>query len=126
MEELLKQLIEGQKQITARLDGMDSRLDRMESNMATKQELAEVKTELKSSIYGVETQLLETNQIARNIEHAATELAAQVDSLAITTAKIEGNTATKENVADLLAQFRVMNDRLFRQEVETEKLKAVK
>jgi len=39
---------------------------------------------------------------------------------------LTGKAATKEDVADLSAQFRVLNDRLFRQEVEVDKLKAVK
>lgn len=115
-EELLKQII-------ARLDRMEegqqqtnTRLDRIESDL----------TDLKTSFSNIEGQQRENTDYIKALLHRTEELNAQTHSIGHGLNVLTGKAATKEDVADLSAQFRVLNDRLFRQEVEVDKLKAVK
>lgn len=117
MEEILKQILEGQNQLAKEIQSLKNgqqqltkRLDIIEQDMGTK------------------NQQDETIQIVKTIQHNSEVLNAKLDGLTVTTASKEAltNLATKEAIADLSAQFRVLNDRLFRQEVEVDKLKIAK
>ncbi|MDF2876806.1 MAG: hypothetical protein K0R22_3489, partial [Sporomusa sp.] len=67
MEELLKQLLEGQKQITQRLDRMDSHFDRVESDF----------TELKTTVSNIDGQQSENTDFIKALLHRTEELNAQ-------------------------------------------------
>lgn len=116
MEELLKQILAGQKQIT-------QRLDRIEEGQ---QQLKNDGTDLKTTVSSIKGQQHENTDYIKALLHQTEELTAQLHSIGHDLNVLTGKAPTKEDVADLAAQFRVLNDRLFRQEVEVDKLKAVK
>ena len=120
-----KQLFDEQKQLFGGQKQLNEEVKTIRQTMATKDDFKEIQTdlaELKHNVYGLETQLIETNSIARNIEHATATTAAQLDGMNITLAK----TATKEDTNRLMTQHKLLNDRLFEQETEISILKAVK
>lgn len=102
MEEILKQI-----------------LSEVHSLKTGQQQLITEVSSLKSDVSDIKGQLTETNDIVKALLHRTEELDAKMDGLAI-------NTASKEAVADLDAKFEVLNARLFHQEAELYKLKAVK
>jgi len=119
MEELLKQILAEVKGLKEGQQQTNQRLDRMETDLS----------ELKTTVSNMDGQTRENTDFIKALLHRTEELNAMVTNLGFNNAKLEGllaNTATKEDVNDLSAQFRVLNDRLFRQEVEVDKLKAVK
>lgn len=65
---------------------------------------------------GIKGQISETNQIVKDLLHRTEELDAKLDGLAI-------NTASNESIADLAAKFDVLNNRLFQQEADIQRLK---
>ncbi|MCX7781837.1 MAG: hypothetical protein N2491_13205 [Negativicutes bacterium] len=96
-----KQLFEGQKQIETRLDKIEARLDNLES------------------------QVKENSQFIQALLHRTEELDAKFDGLLHTmvTKETLSTLATKEEIN---AQFEVLNSRLFKNEVEVQRLKAIK
>jgi uncharacterized phage infection (PIP) family protein YhgE len=128
-EELLKQILgeiknlkdgmqnlnSGQQQITQRLDRVE------DGQQQLKTELTTIKSDMAS-----ERQQIEISSIVHALRHNSEEVNAQLHNLGHNFAVLTGKAATKEDVPDLSAQLRVLHDRLFRQEVEVDKLKAVK
>ncbi|CVK18767.1 hypothetical protein [Sporomusa sphaeroides] len=110
MEELLNQILDGQKQITQRLDKMDARLDRIESDMAS------------------ERQQIEISQIVHALKHNSEEVNAQLHSLGHNLNVLTGEiTSVKETTSLLDSKFDVLNNRLFQQEAELNRyIRAVK
>lgn len=105
VEEILKQLLEGQKQLFAaqqqlfsEMSGLNSEVAAMKSDMATK------------------TQQNENTAIIKAIMHNVETITAKVDGLTV-------NTASKEAVALLDAKFDVLNNRFFQQEADLQLLK---
>jgi len=96
------------KPVTQRLDSMDSRLDRIESDMAS------------------ERQLIELSQIVHALRHNSEEVNAQLHNLGHSLNVLTGKAATKEDVSELSAKFEVLNSRLFQQEAAIHQLKTVK
>jgi chromosome segregation ATPase len=80
MENMLKQLIEGQKQIIARLDNMETRLD------------------------NIEGQQKEGNQLIGVLLHRTEELGAQVDAIGHTVVRLEGKVNQLDQKVDQLDQ----------------------
>jgi hypothetical protein len=66
MEDLLKQLLEGQQQLLARVSNI-------KSSMVTKEELIA----LKNTVENINGQIDETNQITRSLLHRSEELDAK-------------------------------------------------
>jgi hypothetical protein len=73
-----------------------------------------------------ERQQIEISNSVHALRHNSEEVNAQLHNPGHNLAVLTGKAASKEDVSDLSAQLRVLNDRLFRQEVEVDKLKAVK
>lgn len=80
MEELLKQLLdgqnqlfEGQKQITDRLDSMENRLDRIKQNMATKDDMNVLKDAGQTLLELVEKTYRKTEEVALQLDTIADE-----------------------------------------------------
>lgn len=86
--------------------------------------LQEIQT-LKEGQRNIETQLNENTLIIKALMHRTEELDAKFDGLLHNTVTKEtlGRLATKEDIA---AQFEVLNARLFQNEVEVQRLKAIK
>lgn len=122
-EELLKQLVQGQEQINKRFDSLEARFDSLEARfdgLETRFDGLETRFDsLETRFDNLEGQTRENTDFIKALLHRTEELDAKLDNLIL-------NTASKESIADLSAQFRVLNDRLFRQEVEVDKLKAVR
>ncbi|BBB92638.1 MAG TPA: hypothetical protein PKA28_03585 [Methylomusa anaerophila] len=93
MEELLKQLLEGQKQLFEGQKQITQRLDRMESDI----------TDLKTTVNNIEGQQAENTQYIKALVHRTEELDAKFDGLLV-------STATKENIARLEAQTASKDD----------------
>ena len=102
MEELLKQLLQGQKQIT-------QRLDQIESYMAS------------------ERQQIALSQIFHALRLNSEEVNAQLHSIGHNLNVLTGEVAAvKENTSLLDSKFDVLNNRLFQHEAAIHQLKAVK
>jgi len=87
MEELLKQLLDGQKRMDSRLESMDSRLENMDSRLENMEsQMGSMDLRLGS----VEEQLLENNGFIKALVHQSEYQKAQMDELTHTTARIEG------------------------------------
>lgn len=124
MEEILKQILEGQnklikevqvlkegqQQFTKCIDTLTKRLDTVEQNMGTK------------------VQQDETIDIVKAVQHNSEILNAKVDGLTVTTASkdVLATLATKEDIAVLNSKFNVLNNRLFDQEANLLRLKEAK
>lgn len=112
MEEILKELLSevkgikaGQKQLVEEVKSMKSeittinkRLETVEQQMVTKEDMDE------------------NTRILRSLEHASLVNAVEMEGLKL-------NTATKESIKVLDAKFGVLNDRLFEQEVQLRLIK---
>ena len=92
-----------------------------------KDELVSVKTQL-GELEPIKIQLDENTRIAKALLHRTEELDAKFDGLLTTmvTKEAIANLATKEDIAALDSKFEVLNSRLFHQEAELHRLKAVK
>ncbi|SDF79222.1 hypothetical protein SPACI_010860 [Sporomusa acidovorans DSM 3132] len=115
MEELLKQLLEGQKQLTQRLEHMDSRFDKVDSR------LDRIESDMAS-----ERQQIELSQIVHALRHNSEEVNAQLHNIGHYLNVLTGKAATKEDISELNSKFEVLNSRLFQQEAAIHQLKAVK
>ncbi|BBB92016.1 MAG TPA: hypothetical protein PKA28_05930 [Methylomusa anaerophila] len=109
MDEILKQILEGQKQIT-------QRLDRMESNLS----------DLKTTVNNIEGQQQENTRIIHALRHNSEEVNAQLHNIGHNLNVLTGKTSTKEDISELNAKFNILNNRLFQQEATIHQLKSVK
>jgi len=110
MDEILKQIL---SKVSAMEEGQQkliTRIDKIESDMATK------------------AQQDENTQIIKAIRHNTETTNAEINALKLTTLSKEAleHLSTKEDVNKLNAKFEVLNSRLFHQEAELYELKAVK
>ena len=103
MEEILKQILEGQNKLI-------QRIDKLEDDVATK------------------VQQDENTQIIKAIRHNTETTNAELNGLKLNTLSKDAlsNLSTKEDINKLHAKFEVLNSRLFHQEAELYELKAVK
>lgn len=104
MEEILKQLLEGQKQL---FEGQEKILNRLDN---------------------LEGQVRENTDFIKAILHRTDELDAKFDGLLHTTLTKDAisHLATKDDVASLDVKIEALNVRLFHQEAELCRLKIVK
>lgn len=116
METLLRQLLEGQQQITKRLDRME------EGQQQLKEDIAELKT----TVNNIEGQQIENSRFIHALRHNSEEVNAQLHNIGHNLAVLTGQAATKEDISELNAKFDLLNNRLFQQEVAIHQLKAVK
>lgn len=111
-----QQLFDGQNQLVAEVTSINQRLNSLESNVSA---ITSDMSAVKEDTSEIRTQQHENSEFIQALLHRTEELDAKLDGLAI-------NTASKEAVADLDAKFEVLNARLFHQEAELYKLKAIK
>lgn len=104
--------------LEGKIEGLEGKMEAIEGKIAI----------IDGKIENLEGQVSENSSYIRALLHRTEEMSAQFDALLHTTVTKEAlaGLATKEDIADLNAQFHVLNDRLFRQETELTKLKAVK
>ncbi|MDF2500968.1 MAG: hypothetical protein K0Q77_1682 [Anaerosporomusa subterranea] len=84
--------------------------------------------DFKDQLGEVKGQLDENTQFIKILLHRTEELDAKFDGLLHTTVTKDtlANLATKEDIAALDSKFEVLNSRLFRQEAELVRIKAIK
>lgn len=111
MEELLKELIEGQKRL---FEGQDK--------------LFEVQNQMLNRLDNIEGQVKESNGFIQALLHRTDELDAKFDGLlhATLTKDAISHLATKEDISSLDVKVEALNVRLFHQEAELCRLKVVK
>ena len=122
MLEKLGNLEAGQKELKDKFSDSTGQLNEDISNV--KNQLME----LKEDISNVKGQLNENTQIIKALLHRTEELDAKFDGLLTTAVTKEAiaNLATKEDIENMNAKIDTLNTRLFYQETELTKLKAVK
>jgi predicted nuclease with TOPRIM domain len=134
MEEILKQLLEGQKtlvesynkladgqnRIIERLDNIEGRLGNVEGRL---ENVEGCLGNVEGRLGNVEGQVKENNGFIQALIHRTDELDAKFDGLLCTTATKDSITTLKN---DLKADILTLNERLFRQESEMTSLKMVK
>lgn len=111
MEEVLRQILEGQRQLLVRVEKIDDNLSK-----------------LKETVDNIKEQQDENTLLIGALMHRAEELDAKFDGVlhnTLTKDAIAG-LATKEDIASLDSEFEVLNSRLFHQEAELFRIKAVK
>lgn len=118
MEEILKQLLEGQKQL---FEGQKQLITEVSS-------INQRLNSLETKVDNIEGQQNENSEILRALLHRTEEIDAKMDGLAINTASKEALTglASKEDIADINDHLKALNERLFHQEAAISHLKAVK
>lgn len=131
MEELLKQLLEGQNKLFQEVSGLKegqnqliNRMDRLENEVSTiKEEVSAIKSDM-----ATKTQQDENTDYIKALLHRTEELYATFDGFLHNTVTKDAllALASKEDIRDLGAKFEVLNSRIFNQEAELFKLKAVK
>ena len=116
---------EFQKLVLKELESMGSGQKELKEDVSNiKKDISNVREDISN----VKGQLNENTQIVKALRHRTEELDAKFDGLLTTTATKEAiaNLATKEDIAALDSKFEVLNSRLFHQEAELHRLKAVK
>ena len=108
--------------IDKKFDSIDKRFDSMDKSFNS---MAEDLKTLKSDVKGIKTQQEEHGQILQALLHNQEVANARLEGLEISKATVESieKLATKD---DLKACMKLMNNRMFEQELEVEKLKLVK
>ena len=111
MEEILRQLLEGQKQILNRLDKLEGKVDNIEGDVTA-----------------IKGQQSENSNYIQALLHRSEELDAKFDGLLHNTPSKDALAllASKDDIANLDSKFEVLNARLFHQEAELYKIKAVR
>lgn len=111
MEEVLKQILEGQKQLLVRVEKIDTNL-----------------SELKETVEKITEQQNENTLLIGALMHLTEELDAKFDGVLHNTLTKDAiaDLATKEDIASLDVKFQLLNSRLFHQEAELFHIKAVK
>lgn len=94
MDELLRQLIDGQKEIIGRLDSQGKAITTIQIDVSgLKSDVSGLKSDvsdLKSDMADVKGQLEENTSILRALEHQSQVQKAELSNLVITTARLEG------------------------------------
>jgi len=118
LEEILKQLLDGQKQVLNRLDNLEGQMNNLEGQMGS----------LEGRMVNLEGQTKENTGFIKALVHQTEEINAQFDGLLHTMVTKEAihSLASKEDINKINAKFEVLNSRLFHQEAEIHELKAVK
>ncbi|TWH45248.1 hypothetical protein [Sporomusa sp. KB1] len=102
MENLLRQLLEGQQQL--------------------KEDIAEIRT----TVTNIEGQQIENSRFIQALRHNSEEVNAQLHNIGHNLDVLTGRAATKEDVTELNAKFDLLNNRLFQPKAAIHQLKAVK
>ena len=132
MEELLKELIEGQKQLFATVDqlveGQKQLFEGQKQLFARVDQLAEGQKQILDRLDNLEGQVRENTDFIKALLHRTDELDAKFDGLlhATLTKDAISHLATKEDVVAIDLKLEALNVRLFHQEVELCRLKVVK
>lgn len=131
MEEILKQILarldsmeKGQYELKSEISGLKSEVSSLKNEVTSlKSEVSDIKSDM-----GTKAQQNENSQLIKALLHHTEELDAKFDGLLTTmvTKEAIANLATKEDIAALDSKFEVLNSRLFHQEAELHRLKAVK
>ena len=108
MEEILKQLLEGQKQL---FEGQKQLFE-------GQKQIFEGQKQIVQRLDNLEGQVQENTNIIKAIEHRTEVLVVEVEGLKLTTAKASV-------VANLNDKVEILNSRQLQQEVEIQRLKAV-
>ena len=129
MEGLLKQLIEGQKQLFNEVGSIKNEVSSIKNEVSLiKADVGSLKTDvgsLKTVINIIKDHMVtkddiaESTRILRALEHASQVNAAEIEGSKL-------NTATRESIQIIDAKFDVLNDRLFKQEAELRLIKTAK
>lgn len=117
MEQMLRQILDGQQQIITRIDKLDNEVSGIKVDMtAMKVDMA------------TKTQQDENTQVIKAILHSIETTNAELNGLKLTTLNKEAlvHLATKEDVAETNDHLMALNERLFHQEAAINHLKAVK
>lgn len=120
VEELLKQLLEGQNKLFKEVQSLNEGQNKLSKDV---QSLNEGQNKLSADVHNLserienlEGQAMENTGIIKAIQHNTEVVGAKVDGLTV-------NTANKEAVANLDAKFDLLNNRLFQQEADLQRLK---
>jgi len=118
MEEILKQLLEGQKQL----------FEGQKQLFKTMDQLAEGQKQILNRLDNLDGQVRENTDFIKSLLHRTDELDAKFDGLlhATLTKDAISHLATKEDIASLDVKIEALNVRLFHQEAELCRLKVVK
>lgn len=98
MEELLKQILEGQKQLFEGQKQLFSEVSGIKGEVfSIKSEVQDLSVRMKS----LESQARENTDVIKAIQHNTEIIGAKVDALTVTTASKESMTALSKNVDDI-------------------------
>ena len=125
MENILKQILEGQKQL---FEGQKQLVDGQNQLVIRVGKIEDNLSELKEKVSDIKEQQDENTLLIGALVHRTEELDAKFDGLLHNTLTKDAiaDLATKEDIASLDAKFEVLNSRLFHQEAELFRIKAVK
>lgn len=90
IENMLKQMLEGQRQMAARLDNIENRLDKMDTRLDS----------VETRLGNIEGQQKESNQLIGALMHRTEELGAQANALGHTMVRIEGKISQLDEQQD--------------------------
>ena len=124
MEQMLRQILDGQQQIITRIDKLDNEVSGIKVDMTgMKVDMTAMKVDM-----ATKTQQDENTQVIKAIFHSIETTNAELNGLKLTTLNKEAlvHLATKEDVAETNDHLMALNERLFHQEAAINHLKAVK
>ena len=132
MEDVLKQLLVGQKQLFETVDqlaqGQKQLFETVDQLVQGQKQLFEGQKQTLNRLDNIEGQVRENTDFIKAILHRTDELDAKFDGLlhATLTKDAIAHLATKEDTASLDVKLEALNVRLFHQEAELCRLKVVK
>ena len=131
MEQMLKQILDGQQQIITKIDKLDTEVSGIKVDMTgMKLNMAIMKADMTAmnSAMATKTQQDENTQVIKAILHSIETANAELNGLKLTTLNKDAlvHLATKEDVAETNDHLMALNERLFHQEAAISHLKAVK
>ena len=132
MEDVLQQILEGQKQLFEEqkqlFEGQKQLFEGQRQLLVRVEKIDDNLSELKGKVDDIKEQQDENTLLIGALMHRTEELDAKFDGLLHNTLTKDAidNLASKEDIASLDAKFEVLNSRLFHQEAEMFRIKAVK
>lgn len=125
MENLLKQLLDGQKQLS---EGQKQLVDGQKELFEGQKQLFDGQKQILNRLDNLEGQVRENTDVIKALVHRTDELDAKFDGLLHTTLTKDAisHLATKDDITSLDVKLEALNVRLFHQEAELCRLKIVK